>query len=409
MRILALNFNQKGVGTYRRSFYFSRELARAGHDVTMMTVSHNSQFRSRVSWKRDWIGESSEPRGEGPWFRLIEGPAWGYRALPGWGSGPLDIWSRIQELRSGNYDAVVGFEYHPNVSWPVYLTRGWKGFRFVSDWCDWFGGSSNQFRGWKIAHHIDCHLEEKIRHRAERVSVTSRLLFDRALSIGIPANKIVHIPEGAATDYIVSIDRKQARAQVKMPQDVPILLAVRNGDSCREVRVFREVLRRIPGVRLLLVGRESTAATRLAEQLGISTQVISSGWVSDENYPRFLACADVCICPLEDSRNDQARWPAKILDFLASGCATVTNAVGEVDALFRKSQVGVLAEHGDEPFAEEVANLLLDEPRRRFLGASARRTMVEEWDWRVRGAAIAELVERGTVPAQLAAAARNAC
>lgn len=392
MKIVALNFNQKGLGTWRRSFYFSRELARAGHDVTLMTVSRNSQFRWSLSWKRDWIGESSEPRGEGPWFRLIEGPAWGYRALPGWGSGPLDICGRILELRSGSYDAVVGFEYHPNVSWPVYLTQRWKGFRFVSDWCDWFGGSSNQFRGWKIAHRIDCHFEEKIRHRAERVSVTSRLLFDRAVSIGIPASRIVHIPEGAATDYIFPMDRKQVRAQVKMPEDVPIILAVRNGDSCREIRVFRQVLRRVPGALLLLIGSESPAATRLAEQLGLSSRVVSSGWVSDENYPRFLACADVCICPLEDGRNDQARWPAKVLDFLASGCATVTNAVGEVGALFRKSHVGVLARHEDDAFAQDVADLLLDEPRRRFLGECARRAMVEEWDWRVRGPQILGMV-----------------
>ncbi|HXR32527.1 MAG TPA: glycosyltransferase [Verrucomicrobiae bacterium] len=409
MRVLALNFNQKGVGTYRRSFYFSRELSRAGHEVTMMTVSRDARFRRSVTWKKDWITESNEPRGEGPWFRLIEGPAWGYRALPGWGAGPLDIWGRVQELRGGNYDAVIGFEYHPNVSWPVYLTRGWKGFRFISDWCDWFGGSSNQFRGWKVAHRIDSYLEERIRLRADRVSVTSRLLFDRAVSIGIPASKIVHLPEGAATDYILPMDRKSARAQMKMPEDAPILLAVRNGDSCREVRVLGEVLRRIPGAFLLLVGSESTAALQLAERLGISSQLISSGWVSDENYPQLLSCADVCICPLEEERNNQARWPAKILDFLASGCATVTNAVGEVETLFRKSQVGVLAEHGDAEFAQEVADLLLDEPRRRSLGEAARRVMVAEWDWRVRGAAIVELVERKTIPAQLAAAAVTSC
>lgn len=392
MRILALNFNQKGIGTYRRSFYFSRELSRAGHDVTMMTVSRTSQFCRAVSWKRDWVGESAEPRGEGPWIRLIEGPAWGYRALPGWGSGPLDIWGRIRELRSGNYDAVVGFEYHPNVSWPVYLTQRWKRFRFVSDWCDWFGGSSNQFRGWKIAQRIDCHLEEKIRHRAERVSVTSRLLFDRAVSIGIPAGRIVHIPEGAATDYIFPMDREQARAGLNLPLGAPIVLAVRNGDSCREVRIFREVLKRVPGALMLLVGREPDAAAALAAQLGISKQLISSGWVSDEAYPQFLACADVCICPLEDARNDRARWPAKILDFLASGRATVTNAVGEVDPLFRDSHVGVLAGHEDEAFAEALADLLLDEPRRRFLGENARHVMVREWDWKVRGAQISEMV-----------------
>ena len=392
MKILTLNFNQKGAGTYRRSFYFSRELARAGHDVTMMTVSRNSQFRWSVAWKRDWIGESSEPRGEGPWFRLIEGPAWGYRALPGWGSGPLDIWGRILELRSGNYDAVVGFEYHPNVSWPVYLTQRWKGFRFISDWCDWFGGSSNQFRGWKIAHRLDSYLEEKIRYRAQRLSVTSKVLFDRALSIGIPANIVVHIPEGAATDYIMPSNRYDGRRTLCLPSDTSIVLAVRNGDMCREVRIFREVLRHVPDALLVVLGSCSIPAAGLAERLGISDRITWTGWVSDEHYPVYLACADVCFCPLEDNLNDRARWPAKILDFLAAGRCTVTNAVGEVDRSFRDRDVAVLVGHEDEEFALAVAALIGDSERRSYMGERARQIMESEWDWRLRGPQIATMV-----------------
>jgi glycosyltransferase involved in cell wall biosynthesis len=385
MRILALNFNQKGIGTYRRSFYFSRELARTGHQVTLVTVSRTSRFQRCVSWKRDWIGECAEPRGEGPWIRLIEGPAWGYRALPGWGSGPLDIWQRMRELQTGDYDAVLGFEYHPNVSWPVYLTRPWRHFRFVSDWCDWYGGSSNRYRGWKLAHRIDSHLEERIRHAADRVSVTSRVLFERALSIGIRTEKVVHIPEGAATDYIVPLERRQAREQMKVPRDIPIVLAVRNDDSCREVRIFYHVLQQFPKARLLLVGSKPPAALALAERLGISGQILQTGWVSDDDYPFYLACADVCICPLEAGRNDAARWPAKILDFLSAGRATVTNAVGEVALLFGKSEIGLLAEHASEEFSGVIVELLRDEDRRNFLGRMARQVMVEEWDWRTRG------------------------
>lgn len=95
MRILALNFTEKGVGTYLRAFYFCRELARAEHKVTLATVSRTSRFRPAISYKRDWIGEFSEPHGAGPWIRLMEGPAWGNGLLPGTGWGPLDILSLI--------------------------------------------------------------------------------------------------------------------------------------------------------------------------------------------------------------------------------------------------------------------------------------------------------------------------
>jgi len=392
MRILALNFNQKGVGSFRRSFYFSRELARAGHEVTLVTVSRASRFRRSVLFKRDWIDEATEPRGSGPWIRLIEGPAWGYRMLPGWGSGPLDIWGRIRELEVGNYDAVFGFEHHPNVSWPVYLTQWRKRYAFFSDWCDWFGGCGNQFRGWRIAHRIDSYLEERIRFYAERVSVTSKTLLARALAIGIPREKVIHVPEGAATDYITPFDQSDARRQFRLPQKAPIVVAVRNGDMCRHVRIFREVVRQVPEALFLMVGRESRPALDLAEHLGIADRVKSTGWVSDEAYPRCLACSDVCFYPLEEGQRDSARWPAKILDYLAAGRPVVTNSVGEVEGLFRQREVGVLTPQPDEEFAEAIVALLREPERRRFLGGQARKVMVEEWDWRVRGAQIAGLV-----------------
>ena len=392
MRILALNFTQKGKGTYLRSFYFSRELARAGHEVTMATVSRASRFRPLITYKRDWIGESCEPRGDGPWVRLIEGPSWGNRILPGSGWGPLDIWGRIRELAFGNYDAVLGFEYQPNVSWPVYFTQRRSRYAFYSDWCDWFAGSSNKFRGWRLAHRIDSYWEEKIRFRAARVSVTSRVLRDRALSIGIPAEKVVHIPNGAPTDYIVPLNAIEARERFRLPEEVPILVAVSNGSMCREIRIFREVLRQSPKAIFLLVGRIPEAALKLAEQLGVARRIDLMGWVSDEDYPRALACADVCICPLEDGLNDRARWPTTVLDFLTAGRATVTNPVGEVETLFRKSDVGVLAGYPDEEFAQEIVALLRAPERRRFLGHAAHKVMRDEWDWCLRGPQIAGLV-----------------
>jgi len=393
MKVLSLNFNQKGIGTYRRSFYFSRELARAGHDVTLVTVSRDSRFRRRLSYKRDWCGESSQPTGDGPWIRHIEGPSWGYRFLPGWGSGPLDIWQRFSEILNGDFNVVIGFEHHPNVSWPVYLTKWRRPFWFISDWCDWFAGSSNQFLGWKFAHRVDAYLEERIRLSAEVVSVTSRALFQRAVSLGVPPERLVRIPEGAATDYIFPSDCAEARKRFGLPLDVPILVQVRNGNMCREVRIFNEVLRNVPNALFVFVGKPSNDAAVLAEQLGISRHIVCTGWVSELDYPRYLACADVCVSPLDDNLDDRARWPAKILDFLSAGRATVTNPIGEVEFLLQEHPIAALAGPSDQEMAEEVVSLLEDPERRTHLGEYASRVMKEEWDWRVRGPLIESLLE----------------
>jgi len=393
MRILVLNPNLKGIGTYVRSFHFSRELARHGHNVTMITVSRDSKFHPRVYYKRDWVGQSPQPTNEGPWVRVIEGPELGYKWLPGWGSGPLDIWLRVKEILTGEYDVVYGFEYHPNVSWPVYLTKPLKRYRFYSDWCDWYAGNSNRLRNWKIAHKIDGWMEERIRFPARKVTVISKALHDRARAIGIPESRIVHIPEGVDTDYIKPLPRQEMRERFDVLSDVPIVLTGPDWEIERSLNVFSAVLKWAPNAGLIVLGREYPPAVSKAQELGIARQVYFTGWVSDKDYPRYIACADVCFLSLEDTLLHRARWPAKILDYLAAGRPVVTNGVGEVLDLFTQRKVGVLAPYDTEAMAEAIAALLQDPDRRLYYGQQARRVMVEEWDWRVLGEQIARVVE----------------
>jgi len=120
---------------------------------------------------------------------------------------------------------------------------------------------------------------------------------------------------------------------------------------------------------------------------------VCTGWVSELDYPRYLACADVCVSPLDDNLDDRARWPAKILDFLSAGRATVTNPIGEVEFLLQEHPIAALAGPSDQEMAEEVVSLLEDPERRTHLGEYASRVMKEEWDWRVRGPLIESLLE----------------
>ncbi len=393
MKILVLNFNLKGIGTYQRSFYFSRELARRGHEVTMVTVSRDSKYRPRIYYKRDWVGQTDHPVGDGPWVRMMESPNLGYKWLPGWGSGPLDIALRIKEILTGHYDVIYGFEYHPNVSWPVYLTRPFMRYRFYSDWCDWFAGNSNRLRDWEIAHKIDGWREEHIRFLARKVTVTSKTLYERAKRIGIPEAKIVHIPQGAATDYIQPMPPNEARSLFGFPENIPIVLTGVDWEIERSLLIFAVLLKQVPNALLIFLGREHPSAMIKAQELGISKQVHFTGWVSDEDYPRYIACADVCFLSLEDTLLHRARWPAKILDYLAAGRPVVTNGVGEVVDLFTQREVGMLASYDIEAMAKAIGDLLQDPERRLYYGQQARRVMVEEWDWQIRSRQIAKVVE----------------
>ncbi len=47
MRLLFLNHNVRGRGTYVRAFQLGRELVRAGHEVTLVTTSERARWAVR--------------------------------------------------------------------------------------------------------------------------------------------------------------------------------------------------------------------------------------------------------------------------------------------------------------------------------------------------------------------------
>jgi glycosyltransferase involved in cell wall biosynthesis len=324
---------------------------------------------------------------------MVEGANIGYKWLPGWGSGPIDIGWRLREILAGGYDAVYGFEYQPNVSWPIYATLLPCRYSFFSDWCDWHSGASNWLRGWRLAHRVDAFFEERIRLFAKKVSVISRVLAERTRSLGISPTNIAHIKEGIDTDYCMNWPAGDMRRHFGLPVDRPIVGATKDGDMRAIVRIFARVLAEMPEAILLMVGHPQASARELASQLGIQQSICWAGWVSDEDYPRYLACANAFVLPLADSLVNRARFPAKILDYLSVGRPLVTNNVGEVGELFTTRSVGRLVGHEEEDFAAALIDLLRDPEETQALGQEARRVMVEEWEWRLRGDQIAALID----------------
>lgn len=391
MKILVLNFNLKGVGTYRRSFYFSRELARHHHDVTMVTVSQKSKFTPRIYYKQEWMHEVPEPLSRGQWVRIIEGPGLGYKWLPGWGSGPIDIGVRIREILFGEYDVVYGFEHHPNVSWPVYLTRYLRRYTFYSDWCDWFSGASNWFRGWKLAHKVDGFFEEQIRRVAHRITTNSSLLKQRAIQMGIPDNRVIFVPEGADTDYIKPEDRMLSRKDLGLPLDVPFVGMVIDKYWRESLDLFCRVRSQVPSAKLLVIGARQQGLVEYAKQIGIDQSIVETGWVSDKDYSLYLAAADVLFLIMKSDLRDLGRWPGKVSDYLAAGRATVITDVGDAAMFIKQHDAGLVACNSEE-MAGNITYLLENYEVRCYYDNQARMAAVKYLDWRKLGHLINRVV-----------------
>jgi sugar transferase (PEP-CTERM/EpsH1 system associated) len=170
--------------------------------------------------------------------------------------------------------------------------------------------------------------------------------------------------------------RAEARAALGIPTDAPVvgtvgrLVEVKRQDLL--LRAFSQVVGRVPGAHLVLVGdgpRRSDLET-LAGELGLSARVRFAGY--RPCAAEFLRAMDAFALT---SRSEG--MPQSVLEASVSGTPVIAAAVGGIPEVISHDQTGLLFPAGDETaLAAGLVTLLTDRDRATRL-ASAARSRVE--------------------------------
>ena len=207
---------------------------------------------------------------------------------------------------------------------------------------------------------------------------------------GIDASKILTLPMG------VGLQRFSARSgeKVKMKyglEDKNTIVYVGTMDLARNLRMlinsFAEA-RKTVDAKLLMVGdgNDRENLQRLARELGVSEDVIFSGWVPQDRVPDFIAAADVGICPVPPLDFYMVSSPVKMLEYMAMSKPVIANGeIPEHRKVIEESHGGVLVEYGIEQFAEAMSGLIKDPKRSQELGLNGRDWIVRHRSYEVLG------------------------
>ena len=386
MKILLLNHNVVERSTFYRAFYFGRELADWGHEVTLATVSRRNVLRPVVGLR------------EG--VRVIETPDLGVSlARTGW--DPWDTAWRVARFLGERPDLVHGFDCRPVVLGPSLALKTLAHTPWISDWADWWGrgGAISLRRSWigRVAFApFETFLEERFRHLADQVTVTSRALVERALGLGIARERVHFIPSGANVRTIPVLDQGACRAELGLPADAPVACFVGfvQYDLGLAVRAFAVARRSVPDALLLLVGPRNREAERLIAELGLSGAVRSTGTLPFARVPVPMGAADVLLLPCSNTLPNRARGPIKLGDYLAAGRAVLANPVGDLVEVFQANDVGVMAPDDPEGYGTALAGLLKDRDRTARMGQTARKVAEEKYAWKHVSGQLVELYQR---------------
>lgn len=121
--------------------------------------------------------------------------------------------------------------------------------------------------------------------------------------------------------------------------------------------------------------------------------VVFHSWLDPDDMPEFFRSCHVGLLPLcySDDLWMNSKSPTKFFEYLASGLATVSSAVGELKYIVKEGENGFLAENKEE-FSNKMLMLADDSSLRNKVGVSARKSAEANYDIKVLGEKLSNLL-----------------
>lgn len=372
MRILMLVHNTIARGTFNRAHSLGRHLVAGGHEVTLLAGASLRARRQRRNLNGVEVIEAFDPLSS----RARES-----------GLSPFDLAGRIRYLlHHHQFDLIHCFDHRPTVSFPGLLLRQKKRTPCIFDWADLWGhdgiASQRSMLSRAILGRVDQFLEDRVRQRADALTVINTKLRDRARSrFHIPIHLL---PVGANSDLIRPLPKREMRRRFGLPENAAI--AVQAGLSPYDIeylaKSFVELVRLHPGAILVMAGSRFPVVERIIGQAGFSSQLVRLGMLDRETLAAAMACADVLLLPYTNRSVNLYRYPNKLGDYLSAGRPIVTNDTGDLGRLVAEEQVGLLASDTPQAFALTAKQLFDDGKLADELGRRGRELAETKLDWR---------------------------
>jgi glycosyltransferase involved in cell wall biosynthesis len=182
-------------------------------------------------------------------------------------------------------------------------------------------------------------------------------------------------------------DKRKVKAELGFnPDDLAIVsvgrLYARKG-LFTLIESMPAVTKRFPTAKFIVSGKgQSDEMHKLishAEKLGVENNIIFTGYYPDKKLPKLYQAADVFAFSTFYEHH-----PFAVLEALSTGLPVVTTTVGGIPETIESGKNGFLVEpFNPKAFSEKILYLLEHQAFAAEMGALARKTIVEKYDWRI--------------------------
>ncbi len=231
--------------------------------------------------------------------------------------------------------------------------------------------------------------EESMLHRAKKIIAVSHFTKWELINYyKIPVHKIRVIHNGVDTKKFQPIaDKRKVKRELGFnPDDISIVsvgrLYARKG-LFTLIESMPSVVKRFPRAKFIISGKgQSDEMVKLiyhAKRLGVKDNIVFTGYTPDRELPKLYQAADIFAFSTFYEHH-----PFAVLEALSTGLPVVTTTVGGIPETIESGKNGFLVEpYNQRQFADRIIYLLENPAKAVEMGAAARKTIVEGYDWSI--------------------------
>lgn len=179
-----------------------------------------------------------------------------------------------------------------------------------------------------------------------------RLIASNSMVVGITRSivrswqqlgaQIQYAPDGVSQEFFVDIPKIEARKQLDLPNDKPIVLYTGNLYQWKGVDTLAEAARKLSQYEFYFVGgSQEEPVTQFVQKYKSTNNVHVIGHQRYSNIPIWLHAADILVVPnsAKTKKGREDTSPLKLFEYLASGTPIVASDVPAIREIVSDKEV----------------------------------------------------------------------